>query len=158
MAADRIVPLVELLLGAAYADAHFHDHEADAVLEIVADLTGGAVPPEVAALVNQFDPKAFDLEATAAVFAADDEHDRKRVLHLVASIQEADEEHDLREDDYLRALAEALALPVEALGGLTVDVEVEELQQELAQVRRVAPPPPPPRKAGKGDDVDVDLD
>jgi hypothetical protein len=52
---------------------------------------------------------------------------------------------DLAEDDYLRALAAALGLPVSALAGLTVQIEAEELVETFRQVRK-RPPPPPKKK------------
>jgi hypothetical protein len=57
-------------------------------------------------------------------------------------VNEADEEIDFSEDDYLRDLAKALALPGSALKGLTVEMDLEE---SFAQVRK-GPPPPPPKK------------
>ena len=66
----------------------------------------------------------------------------------------ADDELDLAESSFLAALAKALEVPADAVAGLTLEVEVEELKQALATVRR-GPPPIPGRR---GDDVDVDLD
>jgi uncharacterized tellurite resistance protein B-like protein len=140
---DRILPLCELLLGAAYADEELRAQEKDEVRALVEDLAG-AVPAEVDARIASFDPKKFDLAKAAAPFRDDSEDDRKRLLVLVSAIHEADDELDLREDDYLRALAKALALPDSALAGLVIDVEAEELQQTFAKARK--PPPPPPKK------------
>jgi uncharacterized tellurite resistance protein B-like protein len=141
---DRIVPLCDLLLGAAYADAVFKDREREEVREMLADLSGAKLTPELEQRIASFDPKKFDLAKTAAAFHDDDEDDKRRLLFLVAAINEADEEVDMAEDDYLRALAAALALPPGALAGLTVDVEIEELREDFAKVRK--PPPPPPKK------------
>lgn len=152
---DRIVPLCDLLLGAAYADDHFKDRERDEVKEMLADLSGAKLSAELEAQIAGFDPKTFDLATSAGEFAGDSEDDRKRVLHLVAAINEADDEIDFSEDDYLRGLAKALALPDSALAGLTVDVEVEELRSEFEKVRK-GPPPPPPKKQAASVDVDVD--
>ena len=63
-------------------------------------------------------------------------------LGAVVSASSADEEIDFAEDDYLRSLAKALDLPDSALKGMIVDVEVEELQETLAKVRKGPPPPP----------------
>ena len=152
---DRIVPLCDLLLGAAYADAQFKDRERDEVKEMLVDLSGAALSAELEAQIAGFDPQAFELAKVAAEFAADSEDDRRRVMFLVAAVHDADEELDFSEDEYLRSLAAALALPDSALAGLTVDVEIEELREELAKVRR---PPPPPPAATKAASVDVDLD
>lgn len=151
---DRILPLCDLLLGAAYADDHFRDREREEVRELLADLSGGALTAELDQRIAGFDPKRFDLATAAAAFRGDDVDDRRRVLFLVAAINEADDEIDFAEDDYLRALAGALDLPPTALDGLTVDVEIEELRDDFAKVRS-APPPPPTKKGGS---VDVDFD
>ncbi len=152
--ADRIGPLCDLLLGAAYADEQFKDMERDEVKGMIADLTGGKVPPEVEKQIAAFDPKKFDLLKTAGALAADTEDDRRKILFLVAAVNDADEEVDFSEDEYLRDLAGALFLPADALNGLVVDVEVEELRETFEKVRK-GPPPPPPKK---GESVDVDID
>jgi uncharacterized tellurite resistance protein B-like protein len=153
MAADRILPLCELLLGAAYADKELKDQENDEVRSLLEGLAG-ELPTEVELKIASFDPAKFDMAASAAAFKSDSEEDRKKLLYLVAAVNEADEEIDLSEDDYLRDLAKALALPASALDGLTVEVETEELKQTFAQVRK-GPPPPPPSKVKS---VDIDMD
>lgn len=153
MTTDRILPLSELLLGAAYADKELKDQERDEVRSLLQGLAG-EIPAEVDAKIKSFDPAAFDLKATAANFKGDSEDDRKKLLFLVAAINEADDEIDFAEDDYLRDLADALGLPKSALEGLTVEVETEELKETFQKVRK-GPPPVPPAKAKS---VDVDLD
>jgi uncharacterized tellurite resistance protein B-like protein len=153
MAADRILPLCELLLGAAYADKELKDQEKDEVRSLLEGLAG-ELPTEVEMKIASFDPESFDLKASAAPFKADSEDDRKKLLYLVSAVNESDDEIDFAEDDYLRALADALVLPKSALDGLTVEVETEELKDTFQKVRK-GPPPPPPSKAKS---VDVDLD
>lgn len=147
--------MCELLLGAAYADKELKDQERDEVRSLLEGLAG-ELPTEVEMKITSFDPAAFDLKATAANFKADAEDDRKKLLYLVAAVNEADDEIDFAEDDYLRALAEALELPKAALEGLTVDIETEELKQTFEKVRKGPPPLPTPKK--KSVDVDVDMD
>lgn len=150
---DRIVPICDLLLGAAYADKELKDQEREEVREMLADLSGGKLTAELEDRIASFDPATFDLSATAAAFESDSEDDRRRLLFLVAAINDADEEVDFAEDDYLRALAHALALPTSALEGMVIDVEVEELREDFQKVRKGPPPVP-----GKKDtSVDVDL-
>ena len=150
----RIVPLCDLLLGAAYADKQFKDREREEVTGMLADLAG-EVTPAIEAQIKNFDPKKFDLARTADAFAEDDEDERRRLLFLVAAINDADDEVDFAEDEYLRKLATALQLPASALEGLVIDVEVEELKESFAKVTK-SPPPPPGAK--KSEDVDIDLD
>jgi uncharacterized tellurite resistance protein B-like protein len=150
---DRILPLTDLLLGAAYADKEVKDQERDEVRALLEDLAG-ELSTELELRIVGFDPAAFDLAATAAAFRTDPEDDRKKLLYLVSAVIEADDEIDFSEDDYLRALAAALALPAEALAGLTVDVETEELAETFQHLRKG--PPPPPKAAKQSFDVDLD--
>jgi uncharacterized tellurite resistance protein B-like protein len=138
---DRILPLTDLLLGAAYADKELKDQERDEVRALLEELAG-ELPVEVEVRLTSFDPATFDLAAAAAPFRDDSEDDRKRLLHLVSAVNEVDEEIDFSEDDYLRDLAKALGLPASALNGLTVEMDLED---SFAQVRK-GPPPPPPKK------------
>ena len=153
MTTDRILPLSELLLGAAYADKELKDQERDEVRTLLQGL-GGDLPEEVEAKIKSFDPAKFDLKAAAAAFKGDSEDDRKKLLYLVAAVNEADDEIDFAEDDYLKDLAAALGLPKAALEGLTIEVETEELKETFQKVRKGPPPPPTP----KSKSVDVDLD
>jgi uncharacterized tellurite resistance protein B-like protein len=155
---DRLGPLCDLLLGAAYADNELKDLEQDEVRGLLEDLGGEQLSVELETQIANFDPEAFDLAATAHHFRADPPDDRKRILYLVAAINDADDELDFAEDEYLRALAQALDLPDDSLEGLTIDVveDVDELRETIAKVRK-GPPPPPPRKP-RADSVDVDLD
>lgn len=150
---DRIVPLCDLLLGAAYADRELKDPEYDEVRELLTELSGAELTPEIEQRIAAFDPAGFDLRATANAFLGDPPDDRRKLLFLVAAIHDADEEIDLAEDEYLCALCTALELPAEALAGLSLEVEVEELRQDFAKVRR-GPPPVPARRDGS---VDVDM-
>lgn len=152
---DRILPLCELLLGAAYADKELKDQEKDEVKSLLTGLAG-ELTADVEAKIASFDPKSFDLKASASAFKNDPEDDRKKILFLVAAVNEADDEIDFDEDDYLRDLASALELPTSALEGLTVEVETEELKQTFEKV--VKKPPPPPPGAMKSKSVDVDID
>jgi uncharacterized tellurite resistance protein B-like protein len=138
---DRILPLTEVLLGAAYADQELKDQERDEVRALLEELAG-ELPTDVELRLTAFDPKKFDLAAAAAPFRGDSEDDRKRLLHLVSAVNEADDEIDFSEDDYLRALAKALGLSDKALEGLTIEMDLEE---SFTQVRK-GPPPPPKKK------------
>ena len=150
---DRILPLCELLLGAAYADKELKDQEKDKVRELLEELSTD-LPTEVEMKLASFDPKSWDMKEAAHAFKADSEDDRKKVLQLVAAVNEADEELDIAEDEYLRDLASALGLPTSALEGMTVEVETEELKPLFEKVRKG--PPPPPKAKEKSVDIDMD--
>jgi uncharacterized tellurite resistance protein B-like protein len=152
---DRILPICDLLLGAAHADGRLEDSEQDTVRELLSDLSAGALPKEVEARISGFDPARFDLAKTAAQFVGDPIDDRKRLLYLVAAIHEADDELDLAEDAFMTGLAKALELPESATKGLTLTVEIEELEQHFERVRK-GPPPTPGKKQDSSVDVDLD--
>ena len=142
---DRILPLCDLLLGAAHADLHFKDREREVVRGLLAELIAGPLTEEIEARIAAFDPARFELAAAAAELRLEPEEERHHVIQLVAAVHDADGELDLAENDYLRALAGALGLPASALAGLIVEVEVVDLREALAQVRK-GPPPPPGKK------------
>jgi len=142
---DRIFPLCELLLGAAYADGELHHQEKTEVRALLAEVAG-EMRIEVEACIASFDPTQFDLKTTASAFRDDPEEDRRRLLLLASTVVDADDQMHFAESDYLRALATALGLPSSALAGLTVDIEIEEIKETFHAVRK-GPPPVPPRRA-----------
>ncbi|HUS30559.1 MAG TPA: TerB family tellurite resistance protein [Kofleriaceae bacterium] len=150
---DRILPLCELLLGAAYADKELKDQEKDKVRELLEELSSD-LPTDVELKLVSFDPKGWNMKEAAHAFTGDSEDDRKKVLQLVAAVNEADDELDIAEDEYLRNLAGALGLPASALAGMTVEVEAEDLKPIFEKVRKG--PPPPPKAKEKSVDVDMD--
>ena len=154
---DRISPLCDLLLGAAYADEDFKDREREEVRAMLADLSGAELTKELEDQIANFVPKAFDLLKTAGAFLSDTDEERRKLLFLVAAVNDADEEVDFAEDEYLRDLCSALMLPAEALKGMVIEMEVEE-QREVFQKIRKGPPPPPTPGAKKAESVDVDID
>lgn len=140
---DRIFPLCELLLGAAYADRELHPQETNEIRALLVELAG-ELRVEVEACIASFEPEKFDLSSVIGLFRDDTEDERRRLLLLVSTVIEADEQIDLAENDYLRAVASALGLPVTALDGLVIDVQIEEIKDTFSAVRRGPPPPPRP--------------
>jgi len=133
MISDRIFPVCELLLGAAYADQELHGQEKTEIRSLLTELAGEPTV-EVEACIASFEPSRFDLKTAAGVFCRDSEEDRRKLLMLVSTVIEADEQIDLAENDYLCELAAALGLPASALEGLTIDVEVEEVKDTFHAV------------------------
>jgi uncharacterized tellurite resistance protein B-like protein len=132
---DRIFPLCELLLGAAYADGELHPKETTEIRALLVELAGEA-RVEVEACIASFEPTKFDMSSLVGYFRDDSETERKKLLLLVSTVIEADEVTDLAENDFLRALADGLALPSSALAGLTIDVEIEEVRETFNAVRK----------------------
>ena len=132
---DRIFPLCEVLLGAAYADQTLHDQEQTEIRALLTELAGER-RVEVEACIASFEPERFDLKTTCGVFRHDSEDDRRKLLVLASTVIEADEEVDLAENEYLRELAAALGLPASALDGLVVEMEIEDIQETFDDVRK----------------------
>ena len=142
---DRILPLCDLLLGAAFADGRFEKVEQDTVRDTLLDLMNVTeLPDEVESWINGFDPDTFNLADSAGAFKDDSDDDRKKVLYLVEAIHDADDEVDLAEDAFLQELAKALDLDDDAVKGMSGIFETEVLRSNLAQVRKG--PPPVPKK------------
>jgi uncharacterized tellurite resistance protein B-like protein len=138
---NRIESISDLLLGAAYADDHFQQSEKAAIRELLGKLLHGDVPAEFEARIDGFDPKAFDVAATASAFASDSDDDKYKLLELIAAVHAADDEFDFAEDEYVRVVAEALGMGGDQLARVTLEFEVEEL---AAGLNSLSKPPPPP--------------
>jgi uncharacterized membrane protein YebE (DUF533 family) len=140
---DRIFPLCELLLGAAYADGKLHQQETTEIRALLIELAG-ELRIEVEACIASFEPEKFDVGSVIGYFRDDPEDERRKLLVLASTVIEADDEIDFAESDYLRDLASRLGLPASALEGLAVDIEIEEIKDTFEAVRK-GPPPLPPR-------------
>jgi uncharacterized tellurite resistance protein B-like protein len=135
---DRIFPLCELLLGAAYADGELQPQEKTEIRALLVELAGEA-RIEVEACIASFDPTKFELSSIIGIFKDDSVDERQKLLLLVSTVIEADEVIDLAENEYLRQVATALALPESALAGLMLDVEIEEIKDTFNAVRGTPP-------------------
>jgi uncharacterized tellurite resistance protein B-like protein len=142
---DRIFPLCELLLGAAYADNVLQPQERTEIRALLVELAG-EVRVEVEACIASFEPEKFHPSSVVGVFKRDPEAERRRLLLLIATVIEADDEVDLAENEYLREVARLLELPASALEGLVVDIELDEVKTTFEHVRK-GPPPIPPKRA-----------
>jgi uncharacterized tellurite resistance protein B-like protein len=138
---DRIFPLCELLLGAAYADQAFHPKERTEIRALLVELAGEQ-RVEVEACIASFEPEKFSPSSVAGIFKNDSEAERRKLLLLLSAVIEADDEIDLAENDYLREVASLLELPSSALDGLVADIEIEEIKESFVAVRKGPPPLP----------------
>lgn len=140
---DRILVITDLLLGAVYADEKLKGAEDKAVRRLLGELLGEEqLPPEVDERIKTFPVGTFDLKATAADFGEDPPIKKRKLLELVCAVRDADDEIDLAEDDYVRALGQALGMKKEEYADLTLDYEVAELRESLSELRAVPPPVP----------------
>lgn len=120
---QHIEQITQLLLGAAYADKRLAGAEITRIRSLVSTLLGGAeVPDGLLRLINTFSPAAFNVQQVAAGLDGLSQEDKRKLLELVASVNDADEELDLAEDIYLRTVAAALGLPQEEFSDLTLEI------------------------------------
>jgi uncharacterized tellurite resistance protein B-like protein len=137
--------IADLLMGAAHADAQVDKVELDAVKKLLCQFTGS---PSLSARLEQrvasFDPKRFDIRATVSKLHLKTDVEKRKLVELVAAVEQADDVIDLAEDAYLRRVADALGLPPAAYEDLTVDViDIEEIRQSLLPPLPGAAKPPP---------------
>jgi uncharacterized tellurite resistance protein B-like protein len=137
--------IADLLMGAAHADAQVDEVELDAVKSLLCQFSGS---PKLSARLEQrvakFDPRSFDVGATVAKLHLKTDVEKRKLLELVAAVEQADDILDLAEDAYLRKVANALGLPPSAYADLTVDViDIDEIRQSLLPPLPTGPKPPP---------------
>jgi len=133
---DRIMVITDLLLGAAYSDDKLAGQEEAVVRKLLTELLSGeALPAEVDTRIKTFPAGSFDLGKTAADFAADPPIQKRKLLELVAAVNDADDEIDLGEDEYLVKLAKGIGMKREEYADLTLDVHVEDLKTALKDLR-----------------------
>jgi len=136
---ERLKPLCTLLLGAAYADKEFHEREKKVITDLLLKALGDEkLPPELDATIEAFDANGFKIADACAAFAKDPAVDKRKLLELISAVHDADDVYDFDEDEYLRDVAKALDLGEDALKGLALSYEVEELKEKL---RAVTSPP-----------------
>lgn len=136
--AHRIGVLVELFMGAVYADGNCDNCERDYVRALVRDLLcRSALPDEVEALIRGFDPDRFDLRVAAADFLRDPPMNKRRVMELVAYVTLSDGAQTQQEDSYLRRLGEALEMGPEEYRHLTSDPDMAAMRESFVDLARV---------------------
>jgi uncharacterized tellurite resistance protein B-like protein len=148
--ATRHELLADLLMAAAFADRRLEGREVGAVRAALRRATGEpALPAALEARIDGFRPAAFDLASTVAGLTLDDSASKRQLLELIAAVHEADDVTDLDEDAYLRAVAEALGVPVADYADLVIDeLAVESIRGAWAELSGASPrrrPPPLPQ-------------
>jgi len=134
---DRVLVITELMLGALYADETMTGEEDRAVRELLAMLllcTPETLPPEVDLHIRAFSLLEFDIERSARDFLSDPPMKKRRLLELIARLADRDG-IDLREDEYLRDLAQCLEMSPEEYVDLVLEYDVERLRESFESVR-----------------------
>jgi len=136
--AHRIEVLIDLFMGAVYADERCDHSERDYVRALVADLLcKSPLPPEIDALIERFDPESFDLRTTVAEFLREPPMNKRRLIELVAYVTLSDGRQCLEEDSYLHRLAQALGLRPEEYRHLTSDPDMAAMRESFVDLARV---------------------
>jgi uncharacterized tellurite resistance protein B-like protein len=132
---DHIDTITDLLLGAAYADKRLEGDELDAISNMLCQMLGvDELPDSQRARMKAFNPAKHDAVAAAKSLGPLGEDERRKLLDLVASVNEADDEIDLDEDAYLRKVAKGLGVSDEALGDLALEIlEDDDLDRFLEE-------------------------
>jgi len=134
---DRILVITDLMLGALYSDATMTGEEEGAVRELLAKLlicTPETLPPAVDERIRSFSLLEFDIERAARDFLSDPPMKKRRLLELMARLADRDGT-DLREDEYLRDLAQLLEMKPEEYADLVLDYDIEHLRDSFDDVR-----------------------
>jgi hypothetical protein len=139
--AHRIGVLVDLFMGAVYADRRCESKERGYVRALVADLLCiDPLPLEVSELIDQFDPAKFDLRVTVTEFLREPPMNKRRLMELVAYVTLSDGEQSVEEDTYLRDLGQALGMRVEEYRHLTNDPDMAHLRESFTDLARIPLP------------------
>lgn len=130
-------------MGAAFADRRLDGREYETVKKLLAQVMGvDEVPAEMEARLKKFNPKTFDAASTAKSLGLTDDDEKRKLIELIAAVNDADEELDLDEHEYLLTVAGSLGLDKSAYDDLTVEIlSVETLQEAGKDL--LAPPPVP---------------
>lgn len=119
---QHIETITQLLLGAAYADKRLEGAEVTRIEAILRQVLGGEPPAELIAQLRSFNPAAFNVHSITPTLQGLDPADKRKLLELIASVNDADEELDLAEDAYLRHVAIGMGVPESEIADLILDV------------------------------------
>lgn len=149
---ERIHVITELLCAAIYSDGTMMGEEDQAARRVLADLlltTPDQLPEAVDQHIREFSILEFDMEEAVRDFMSDPPMKQRRLLELVTKMVDADGEVDLREDQFVRDLAEALGMDEAEYQDLVLEIEVIEPAERMRRKREsftdlIMPPPVPP--------------
>ena len=119
---QHIETITRLMLGAPYADKRLEGAEISRIEAILRQVLGGEPPPELLAALRSFNPAAFKVDSAAATLQGLELADKRKLLELIASVNDADEVLDLAEDAYLRHVAIGMGVAEAEIADLTLEV------------------------------------
>ena len=139
--AHRIGVLIELFMGAAYADGSYPKKEREYVRALVEDLLcKSPLPADIDALIEHFDPARFDLAATVTDFLREPPMNKRRLLELVAYVTLCDGQQTIEEDRFIRNLGQALGIRADEYRHLTNDPDMAAMRESFTDLARVPLP------------------
>lgn len=119
---DSIRPIADLMMGAAYSDDHFCEHEEITVRRLLCRLLGtNDLPEELQQHIAAFKPDEFDLETSVEAFAARSRTTRRRLLELVREVCDSDATYALPEERYMLDIVASLAIDPDMYRDLVVE-------------------------------------
>lgn len=133
----------DLFLGMAHADGQFTEDERIYVRKQLEDLLCvDELPQSLREHVDRFDPRAFDMAATAKRLAADPPMRLRRVMELVAFVAVSDGVLSAAEDAFIRDLGSALGLAPVQYRDLTLEHESRHARRTFTRMAVVPLPDP----------------
>ena len=124
---EHIDTITDLLLGAAYADKRLEGDELSAITKMICKLLSVEDLPEAQnARLSAFNPAKFEVSVASASLSTLPADDKKKLLELVASVNESDDVIDFDEDAYLRKVATGLGVSNDVLEQHTIEILSED--------------------------------
>jgi uncharacterized tellurite resistance protein B-like protein len=137
--------IADLLMGAAFADKRLDGREYAAVKKLLAQaMSASTIPPAMEDHLKNFDPRSFDPRKTVAALELSGNDEKRKLVELIAAVNDADEELDLDEDAYLKNVAKALGLPDSSYQDLSL--EILSVETVKAAGEALLQPPALPKK------------
>lgn len=129
---EHIETITDLLLGAAYADKRLEGDEITAISKILCSvLRVDALPAPQQRRLSSFNPAKHDINVATGALAGLSASDKRKLLELIATVNESDEVIDFAEDAYLRKVAEGLGFGADEIAALTIEVLSDDALQAV---------------------------
>lgn len=136
--AHRIGVLIDLFMGAAYADSSCMNKEREYVRKLVADLLcKSPLPADIDAQIDRFDPARFNLSEAVSDFLREPPMNKRRLMELVAYVTMSDGGQTPEEDKYLRNLGDALGMRADEFRHLTSDPDMAAMRESFTDLARI---------------------
>jgi uncharacterized tellurite resistance protein B-like protein len=124
---EHIDTITDLLLGAAYADKRLEGEELVSITKKLCKLLGtDELPATQKARLKSFNPAKFDAKQAAESLSGETTEHKRKILELIASVNESDDVIDFDEDAYLRKVAAGLGMSEDEVSDLTFEVLEED--------------------------------